>query len=173
MILLLVALVLALIAVGVVSVLAKSRGSSDTGPWPYYAKRPLSAVEQVLYFRLVKALPERIVLAQVGLSRLLGVKKGNNFAAWNNRINRMSVDFVICAKDATILAVIELDDASHARDDRQAADGKKDRALQAAGLRIIRLQAKSLPDEAAIQALLEGPGAPADATRRLDIGQAS
>ena len=123
-------------------------------PWPYYARKPLSAVEQIFYFRLVKALPDRIILAQVGLSRLLGVKKDTgNYLSWFNRISAMSVDFVVCAKDSSVLAVIELDDVSHERPDRMAADAKKDKALADAGLRIIRFQAKALPDEVAINAL--------------------
>ena len=130
---------------------ARSRAGPEEGPWPFYAKKPLSVPEQILYFRLGKSLPEHIVLAQVGLSRLLGVKKGSNFQAWLNRINRMSADFVICAKDSSIIAVIELDDASHEREDRKVADAKKEKALGAAGIRIIRWQAKSLPDEAAIK----------------------
>src|SRR4051812_4207647 len=56
------------------------------------------APEQVLYHRLVAALPGEIVLAQVQLSRVLGVKKGFNFNAWHNRINRLSYDFVVCGK---------------------------------------------------------------------------
>lgn len=62
--------------------------NSASSSWPYYAKRPLSQPEQVLYQRLVKAVPEHIVLAQVQVSRVLGVKKGFNFHEWNNRINR-------------------------------------------------------------------------------------
>src|SRR5262245_27505507 len=50
--------------------------SSPDRPWPFYAKRPLTQVEQVLYHRLVKSLPEHIVLAQVQVSRVLGVKRG-------------------------------------------------------------------------------------------------
>ncbi len=91
-------------------------------------------------------------MAQVGLSRLLSVKKGHNFQAWLNRINRMSADFVICTKDSSIVAVIELDDASHEREDRKIADAKKDNALSAAGIHIIHWQAKSLSDKAAIKA---------------------
>jgi len=52
----------------------------------------------VLYFRLVRALPESVVLAQVQLSRFLGVKKGSDYQSWLNRINQMSADFVVCAK---------------------------------------------------------------------------
>jgi very-short-patch-repair endonuclease len=130
---------------------AKSQGGTGGEVWPFYAKKPLSQPEQVLYFRLIQALPEHIILAQVQLSRLLGVKKGNNYQAWSNRINRMSADFVVCNKDSSIVAVIELDDATHEREDRQAADAKKDKVLGAAGVQIVRWQAKAMPDLASIQ----------------------
>lgn len=146
--------VVVLVIVAALVVVAKAKKGAGIGdaPWPFYAKKPLSSPEQVLYFRLCKALPEHIVLAQVGLSRILGVKKGNNFGEWFNRINRMSADFVLCSKDSTIVAVIELDDASHEKADRQAADAKKDKALSSAGIRIVRWHVKSIPDEAAIKA---------------------
>jgi hypothetical protein len=38
--------------------------------WPFYAKKLLSPAEQVLYFRLVQALPDSIIFAQVQLSRI-------------------------------------------------------------------------------------------------------
>jgi hypothetical protein len=53
--------------------------AASGGPWPFQARKPLPAVEQVLWFRLTEALPDHIVLAQVQLSRLLSVKKGHNF----------------------------------------------------------------------------------------------
>lgn len=127
---------------------ALSQREPDT--WPFYPRKPLSTPEQILYFRLIKALPEHIVLAQVQLSRFLGVKKGNNFQSWLNRINRMSADFVICNKDASVLAVIELDDASHNSKTRQQADAKKDKAVRSAGLRLIRWSVKTMPNEEAI-----------------------
>lgn len=135
-------------------VLAKAKFGQDAMEtnWPFYAKKALSLPEQALYFRLHNALPEYIVLAQVGLSRILGVKKGFKLRTWMNRIDRMSADFVICAKDTSVIAVIELDDASHERADRQIADTKKDRAFGAAGIRVIRWRVASIPDEAAIRA---------------------
>jgi len=65
--------------------------------------------------------------------------------------NPMSADFVVCNKDSSIVAVIELDDATHQREDRQAADAKKDKALGSAGVQIVRWQAKAIPDLATIQ----------------------
>lgn len=125
-------LIIAVIAVLVTLARLKTKSRNDyyDKPWPFYAKKPLSSPEQVLYFRLVEALPNHIILAQVQLSRLLGVEKGNNYQVWFNRINRMSADFVVCNKDSSIVAVIELDDATHQREDRQVADAKKDKAVR-------------------------------------------
>ena len=149
------ALGLTLVALAALALIAvrkvRLRGSADA-VWPFYAKRPLSQPEQVLYHRLVKSLPEHIVLAQVQVSRVLGVKKGFNSHEWNNRINRLSYDFVVCAKDSTVLAAIELDDKSHESTSRAGTDKKKERATSAAGVRLIRWHVKSLPDQATIQA---------------------
>ena len=144
-------IVVVIVMVLVVVLKAKAKGGADDELWPYYAKKPLSQPEQILYFRLVQALPEHIILAQVQLSQLLGVQKGHNFQTWHNRINRMSADFMVCNKDSSIVAVIELDDATHQRKDRQVADAKKDKALASAGVRIIRWPVKSIPDLALIQ----------------------
>jgi len=135
----------------VVYLKVSSKKMVGAASWPFDAKKPLSEPEQVLYFRLVQALPEHTILAQVQLSSLLTVQKNHDARAWLNRINRMSADFVVCNKDFSIVAVIELDDATHARKDRMAADAKKDQALEAAGIRIIRWQAKTLPNLALIQ----------------------
>lgn len=119
--------------------------------WPFYSKTPLTKVEQVLYHRLVDALPSKIILSQVQLSRFLSVKKGHNFASWLNRINRMSIDYLICETDFSIIAAIELDDSSHSRQDRVKADDKKNKALHAARIKLIRWDVNNKPDVQRIQ----------------------
>jgi hypothetical protein len=148
---LVVLLVLGLVVVALIVVKKRIRLVAADSPWPFYAKRLLSQPEQVLYHRLVSCLPDHIVLAQVQVSRILGVRKGFNFHEWNNRINRMSYDFVVCTKDSTVVAAIELDDKSHDSTSRAAADMKKDKATSSAGVRLIRWNVKALPDQAAIQ----------------------
>ncbi len=137
----------------VVFAILKKRASSGAGdtPWPFYAKKPLTQPEQILYHRLVAAMPECIVLAQVQLSRLLGVKKGFSFNEWNNRINRMSLDFLVCLKDSTVVAAVEIDDKTHEKASRIEADAKKEKALSAAGITLVRWNVSALPDEAAIR----------------------
>jgi len=149
-------LLILLAAVAVVVVTKKRRSADADGPWPFYAMRPLSEPEQVLYHRLVATLPGHVVLAQVQVSRVLGVKRGFNFSEWNNRINRLSYDFVVCSKDSTVLAAIELDDQSHESPRRVEVDKKKEKATSSAGVRLLRWHVKSMPDHAAIKAAFAG-----------------
>lgn len=142
------------LAVIVLVVVLKTQSGKGHAAWPFYSKKPLTKPEQVLYHRLVKALPECIVLAQVQLSRFLGVSRGENFAQWNNRINRLSIDFLVCLKDSTVVAAIELDDSSHDRLHRKEADSRKERAITSAGIPLLRWSVKDLPSESAIQAAI-------------------
>jgi len=108
----------------------------------------------MLYFRLVSALPGYIILAHAQLTQLLGVKSGYSFQAWNNRINRMSVSFAVCNQESSIVAVIEFDDSVHLKEQRAEDEAKKSKALASAGIRVLRWQAKSLPNIAEIQQII-------------------
>lgn len=152
------ALLAALLLLMVLLRLWRGGGRDDGGqPWPFFSKRPLTETEQALYHALVQALPAHIILAQVQLSQLLGVRKGYNFRDWYNQINHLGADFVVCGKDATVIAVIELDDGNRDRGDRQAADARKHRALSAAGIRLLRWQSWNLPDKEEIRRQLLSP----------------
>lgn len=164
-------LVAFVVVLAIVAYLVLSKRSPLSRNWPFYARKLLSAPEQVLYHRLVNTLPDHIVLAQVQVSRVLGVKKGNNFHQWNNRINRLSYDFVVCTKDCTVVAAIELDDKSHRNAKRAETDAKKERATKAAGTPLIRWQVNALPDAEAIRtAILPHEVAINASTRASEIG---
>lgn len=143
---------------------ARAEGPRSSSRWPFSLRRPLSEPEQVLYYRLCRALPDHMVLAQVGLSRFLAVRRGHDARAWYNRINRMSIDFLVCTRAAEVVAAIELDDASHQRPDRASADQKKQTALRAAGVRLLRYNVGAMPSEAELAAAIRG-GAQAGAQR--------
>jgi len=162
-------LLLAFLVVLVFVVFLPKKVSPSVGDWPFYPKRPLTNVEQVLYFRMVEALPDLVILPQVQLSRFMGVKKGFKFNEWNNRINRKSVDFLVCTKSFDILAAVELDDSTHNRPDRVKADADKDKAIQSAGLKIIRWHVSALPDALTIQSsFLFTESSPVKISKRLE-----
>lgn len=108
--------------------------------WPFTARQLQTRSEEALYRRLKEVLPGYHIFAQVQLSRLIDVKKGHDFSKWFNRVNRMSVDFVVCDENLKVLTVIELDDSSHRDPLRQEQDYKKNKALKSAGIKIVRWQ---------------------------------
>jgi very-short-patch-repair endonuclease len=134
------------------AVLGKSGRRKDIGlesPWPLEAKRTLlTEPEQVLFRRLVQALPHYVVLAQVQLLQAVRFKRGSRNAAVFNRISQLSLDFVVLTPDTRIVAAIELDDASH--DDRASADARKAHALKSAEIPLIRWSVREMPDTAKI-----------------------
>jgi very-short-patch-repair endonuclease len=131
----------------------KKESIDDMKVWPYVARELMTAPERELYRRLQQALPDYLIFSQVQLSRIIDVAPEAQKQAWLNRINRMSVDFVICATDgAKILAAIELDDSSHDQAERIKADSKKDKALQSAGVPIIRWPVKGMPQPQQLRA---------------------
>lgn len=122
-----------LVAVGLfVALRLGQSATSEAERWPFYAKKVLSSPEQV---------------------RVLAVKKGFNFGEWHNRINRLSLDYVVCLKDSTVVAAIELDDRSHDNRRRQDVDSRKTMALEAAGIKLLRWSVRDLPDKATIRAM--------------------
>jgi very-short-patch-repair endonuclease len=126
--------------------LNKKPSVDDMKVWPYVPRELMTAPERELYRRLQQALPDYLIFSQVQLSRLIDVAPDAEKQAWLNRINRMSVDFVVCANDgAKILAAIELDDSSHNLPERIKADSKKDKALKSAGIPMIRWPVKGMP----------------------------
>lgn len=127
---------------------------AEEGKWPFYPTYAMSRNEQQLYWKLVSALPDYIVLAQVQASRILKIKKSANQQYWFNRVNRMSYDYVVCHKNSYPLAVIELDDSTHERDDRQEADRRKNKILHDAGLTLLRWRKENIPDSTTIAELI-------------------
>jgi very-short-patch-repair endonuclease len=96
------------------------------------ARRPLTAREQQMFFRLTEALTDCTVFAQMPLAALLTTTDRQD----RNRFDRKIADFLICTKTLTPIAVIELDDASH--NNKTAKDADRDAMLKNAGYQTIR-----------------------------------
>lgn len=150
---------IAAIVIGLIGVEWLKKISKENTPekLPYLPKKTLlHEEEQKVFFRLIEAMPEYYVMAQVRLADIVEIKKGaSNRQAWKNKISQKSVDFVIIDKSTKVLACIEFDGKTHEREDRQKADGSKDAALNAAGIPIIRIQANKLPSNEILKKYLE------------------
>lgn len=148
--------VVLVIALAFVLMLPLLRRSGPAKVLPVNAKPLLSQAEQRLYARLMRAFPGHIILAQVALSQLLVVACRDAAGARSvyNSFSQLVADFVLCAPDFTAVAVIELDDRSHTRPVQRERDQRKDRFLQAAGIKVFRIAVADMPSEAQLRALV-------------------
>lgn len=122
---------------------------------PYIRRTLMTHTELQVYATLLKALPNYMIFTQVQVSRVLTTERNEDNYYWFNFISRLSYDFVICRlHDSTPIAVIELDDKSHHRKDRQKVDQRKDRATQSAGLTMIRWKVGQVPSQQDISQLI-------------------
>lgn len=122
---------------------------------PYVSKNPLTPTETMFYHQLVEALPDFIVLAQVQLSSFLKVDTSRtewkDYSRWFNPIAQQSIDYLICQKDFSIIAAIELDDKSHNGVKSIERDTKKNNNLHAANVPLIRWHAEAMPEAETIR----------------------
>lgn len=114
-------------------------------PWPYRLKgNVLSEPEQTVFWNIHTAMPDHLVLAQVAMSSVVVVPTRQHMDyAWRAKIDRKSLDYLVCLKDGSAVVAIELDDSTHKG--REQKDEDKDRALKAAGLPILRWHVSRIP----------------------------
>jgi hypothetical protein len=148
-----------------------SRGRGGDGALPYFSREYLLSRGEMAFYRvLVRALPPGLVVCpKVRLADLINCSGEAWRQGYGGRIAGKHVDFVLAdAATLGIRAVVELDDRSHARADRRDRDAFVDRALDAAGIPILRVPAAAQYDARALAARLEEMIAAADATRGRD-----
>lgn len=164
--LILAALIVASLALAVLlRQLSRRAGSTRL---PYYSREYLLSRGEMAFYRvLVRALPPGLVVCpKVRLADLINCPGDAWRQGFGGRIAGKHVDFVLAhAGTLGIRTVIELDDRSHGRSDRRERDTFVDRALEAAGIPILRVPAASQYDARALTGRLEEMIALADASR--------
>lgn len=143
---------LRLLGIGPLPLRGSVRGVYEPDPAPVAVPPPLpeelpyklrddflSRAEFSFYRILQQAAAEVVVCPKVNMVDVLYVTQPNENHPHRMRIDRKHVDFLLCdARTMRPRAVVELDDRSHRRTDRQEKDRLKDRAFKAAGLPLLR-----------------------------------
>jgi len=133
--------IIAVIAMLVIAVRSKT-GSSQK----QYQQSPLMTDNEKEFLnRLVTALPNHFVFAQVGMGALLepNFRKSDrsNYQRVRNSYVQKLVDYVVCDKELNVVALIELDDKTH----NAKKDADRDAMTNEAGYYVIRWNSKSKP----------------------------
>jgi len=130
--------------------------AGDDAPWPVSARKLLTRREQAMYKCLANLYPSHRIFIQVALSQLIDVDQRHpQHRSIRARYKQLVADFVLCRPDLSVVAVIELDDRTHAWPRRRRADARKTKALADAGIRLVRIPAGALPSEDAVRRLVD------------------
>lgn len=127
-------IILVVIIVVIVAVLTNAQKRNRGTRNPIKAKHVLTMNEQPTFLRLIEALPEHHVLAQVSFNAFMTAK----CYATRNLFNRKVADFVVLDNKFNVVAIVELDDSSHKG--KEGKDAERDALIVEAGYKVIRYQ---------------------------------
>mgnify|MGYP001168973867 CR=1 FL=1 len=170
-----VVLVIVVVLVGVLKlVLLKG---APAGAVPYEAADGLfTPAERSFLGVLDQALsPDLRVFGKVRAADVMKVRSGMNRSDWQrafNRIKSKHFDFVICrSSDLAVLLLIELDDKSHQKRQRAERDAFIERAVQAAGIPLLRIPCKKSYSVQEVVQLLQAHLQPPSAAAQPEGGE--
>lgn len=109
--------------------------------------RLLNDAEQELYMRLLEAMPNMRIFAQIGVAQLAQLRGRVDAQRLRGMASR-GVDFVVCGSDFGIVAAIEL--AWPTPGGETTAEDEKQAALESLGIPLIIFRPNQLPDADAI-----------------------
>lgn len=123
------------------------RGGS--GGKPSYERRdPLFSPAERSFLGVLEQIvgKEYRIIGKVRMADIIRPRKGLSPSARTSALNRITskhIDFAVCdPRTLQVVGVIELDDSSHDRTDRQRRDKFVDAALSSAGVPLVRIPAQ-------------------------------
>lgn len=115
------------------------------GVYPYTLNKRIFSPKEGYFYRDVRPIADKlglIVFTKMRLADLLEVPKGTkDYTKWFNRIKAKHIDFIFVDKEYHIRLLVEVDDPTHNRPDRQARDEAVDEMFRQVGLEVLHLRA--------------------------------
>lgn len=113
--------------------------------YPYKLTQRVFSPKEGYFYRDVRPIADKlglIVFTKMRLADLLYIPKGTeNEKAWFNRIKAKHIDFIFVDSNYKIRLLVEIDDQTHNRADRQARDEEVDEIFRQQGLEVLHLRA--------------------------------
>lgn len=126
-----------------------ARQLARPAPLRYKPRLLMTSNELEFFHRIRRAALDGFVFPQVAMAGLIEPDglSGKAYQTAFRRISQKRVDFVVYDSSMRLIAVIELDDRTH----NSTQDAERDAKLLTAGVRTLRYQSKSKPNETKIQ----------------------
>ncbi len=105
---------------------------------PYKKKSLLTEAEKKFFKMLEEAFPNYYVFPQVSMGAIVAVNSKENRLGYLNKFNQKKIDFIIVNNIFEVLAIVELDDSSHDKNN----DKNRDEITNCAGYKTYRFYLK-------------------------------
>lgn len=115
---------------------------TENEPMPYTAAKLLTRREYA-FFKALQPIAKKynlMICPKIRLADIVSVPEGTKERKWFNYIKAKHVDFTLCDMDLRIKLVIELDDSTHDRQDRQTRDEFVDRVFKQINVRMLHVR---------------------------------
>jgi Protein of unknown function (DUF2726) len=129
--------------------------------WTPQAVRVLTLPERQAYDLVRKALPNRLVLAQVPLARFISVPTRHSYSDWLTRVGRLTVDLLVCDKSSRVVAVVDVRTAGQSTRSVRRHERMR-QVLETAGIRVLSWNADAMPSASEVRTLFRDQGAQAE-----------
>lgn len=112
--------------------------------YPYILKNRVFSDKEGYFYRDVRQIADKlglIVFTKMRIADLLEVPKNHpDYMKWFNMIKAKHIDFILVDSSYHIKLLVEVDDPSHNRPDRQARDQEVDEIFRQQGLEVLHLR---------------------------------
>jgi hypothetical protein len=120
---------------------------------PKFRQCPIMTNNEMEFFdRLERACPEYRIFPQVSMAALIEPASRERYWLYFNKVAMLRCDYAVYTRDLKLLCVIELDDKTHDR--KQKQDDKRDSRLSEAGINTLRFDSRRKPNVAALRAAI-------------------
>lgn len=113
--------------------------------YPYRLTRCIFSPKEWYFYRDVRPIADKLgltVFTKMRIADLLYIpEKTADYMKWFNRIKAKHIDFIFVDREMTVKLLVEIDDPTHNRSDRQARDLEVDEMFRQQGLEVLHLRA--------------------------------
>lgn len=155
------AVIIIFIIVMILLVALKWLDKADSDKLPYILIGSLLTNRELEFYKKLKPIADElqlVVCPKVRLSDIVQVHNaGKERQKYLNKIQQKHIDFVLCDNDMKFKLMIELDDRSHQRADRQRSDNFKNELSETVKLPLLRVRSLDEDIKSEITAALAPP----------------
>lgn len=131
--------------------------TSKATTFPFRLRDDFLSPAEISFYHVLRSIADDkfTVCPKVNLSDIFFVSRPHQNQAARNRISRKHVDFLLCDSRSMRPRVgIELDDSSHAHENRRTRDALVEQVFDAAGLPLLHFRAQRAYNTSEIESLL-------------------